>query len=723
MQKLRLFHSTPKHLQIGLLGLAMLLGSALGLQAQFYHITYSEGIDPQFGTGAPVVNEIRGGSLGDANNAWTASQIIPFNFSFYGQPVTSYRVSDNGYIQFDLAMAPSSSDPNNQVSLPNASAPTNAIFAYWEDFELVPSDPGTDDLIHNYTVGDPGSQVHVIAWRSVGRVGLPGADNFFYFAIRLYESGPVEFDVVIQWTRTQQMGLISATLGCQNASGTDATVFPGSPNLDLEATGSSATAQVYSFKTGVRASNDVLLQPRFRLPITMDQNETTNVTGRIFNHGSNAIQNLSIGYSVNGGATQLYTASPANPILTNEKYEFTHSIPFTATDLGTNDVKLWIESINNAAPPVQDTLQEDPYVGTGAFANRKKVLLEEFSTAPCQFCPDAAVVIENIKTQFGDNVVIGQHHAGFGTDAMTIPAHQAYAALMTTGAPTAGIDRFLSAQNPNNRIAWGRGSWINEITNASQEAAPADLEIQTYFDPATRQITAEVTVDVAAGLRPDTRLTVWVIEDSVIGMGQGYDQVNFYNTQAGHPYFGAGDPIVGYPHRDVVREVLTGTWGDPLPMEPAPGATMTQTFTYTLPATFDEEKIKIAALLNHFVEDPDDLFQYTSEFNVLNSNEQQLNLFGVGIEDEFVAQGFAAHVLPNPARGTTTVRFEMGESAQLKIDLIDMMGKQINGLSQGTFAAGQHEVNFNADKLANGLYFVRFQSTKGVKMHKFVVSN
>ena len=59
-------------------------------------------------------------------------------------------------------------------------------------------------------------------------------------------------------------------------------------------------------------------------------------------------------------------------------------------------------------------------------------------------------------------------------------------------------------------------------------------------------------------------LTVLLVEDVVDQTGTGYDQRNAYNGAAGHPYYQKGDPVVGYEHTNVVRNVLTSALGDEL---------------------------------------------------------------------------------------------------------------------------------------------------------------
>ena len=76
------------------------------------------------------------------------------------------------------------------------------------------------------------------------------------------------------------------------------------------------------------------------------------------------------------------------------------------------------------------------------------------------------------------------------------------------------------------------------------------------------------TVEVHAGfnseLDGDYRVTVYLIEDDVTGSGYGYDQVNYYDSESESPFYGLGNPILGYEHNNTLRAVLSEPLGDPL---------------------------------------------------------------------------------------------------------------------------------------------------------------
>ncbi|MFA6598125.1 MAG: T9SS type A sorting domain-containing protein [Ignavibacteriaceae bacterium] len=59
---------------------------------------------------------------------------------------------------------------------------------------------------------------------------------------------------------------------------------------------------------------------------------------------------------------------------------------------------------------------------------------------------------------------------------------------------------------------------------------------------------------------------------------------------------------------------------------------------------------------------------------------------------------------PNPFNPTTTMQFSLASDAKVAIKVFDMLGREVANIVEGSYAAGVHKVEFNASKLASGLY-------------------
>ena len=69
-------------------------------------------------------------------------------------------------------------------------------------------------------------------------------------------------------------------------------------------------------------------------------------------------------------------------------------------------------------------------------------------------------------------------------------------------------------------------------------------------------------------------------------------------------------------------------------------------------------------------------------------------------------QQFVLHqAYPNPFNPSTTIRFDLNVKAHTSIKIYNIRGQEIVILTNEVYAAGSHQVQFNAFGLASGLYF------------------
>ncbi|MBN1560293.1 T9SS type A sorting domain-containing protein [candidate division KSB1 bacterium] len=60
---------------------------------------------------------------------------------------------------------------------------------------------------------------------------------------------------------------------------------------------------------------------------------------------------------------------------------------------------------------------------------------------------------------------------------------------------------------------------------------------------------------------------------------------------------------------------------------------------------------------------------------------------------------------PNPFNPSTTIRFSLPMSANIKIEIYDLLGNRVKLLVDGRYEAGVHSLTLNAGDLAAGIYF------------------
>ena len=93
-----------------------------------------------------------------------------------------------------------------------------------------------------------------------------------------------------------------------------------------------------------------------------------------------------------------------------------------------------------------------------------------------------------------------------------------------------------------------------------------------------------------------------------------------------------------------------------------------------------------------------------------------------------VAQGLLGsfYIYPSPIERTGRVRFFLNQAATVKVDILDIAGHKIGGVTMTNTTANEfNEVAFDFTKQANGVYILRVEAKNGsqseVKFKKFAV--
>jgi len=66
--------------------------------------------------------------------------------------------------------------------------------------------------------------------------------------------------------------------------------------------------------------------------------------------------------------------------------------------------------------------------------------------------------------------------------------------------------------------------------------------------------------------------------------------------------------------------------------------------------------------------------------------------------------------VPNPFISSTSIAFELAEPGHVTLQVFDISGRLVGSLMDSGLPAGNHSVEFMADRLAGGVYFYRLQT-------------
>ena len=93
----------------------------------------------------------------------------------------------------------------------------------------------------------------------------------------------------------------------------------------------------------------------------------------------------------------------------------------------------------------------------------------------------------------------------------------------------------------------------------------------------------------------------------------------------------------------------------------------------------------------------------------------------VGLADLFVQWDYQMSVFPNPFSDQTTVRFSLPGSCPTSLTVCDITGKQIKTLISEKLTTGIHRIEWNAEGMPAGIYFLRLKTNKIVETKKLML--
>jgi len=347
------------------------------------------------------------------------------------------------------------------------------------------------------------------------------------------------------------------------------------------------------------------------------------VFARISNQGGDFINSLGYAYSVDGGTVQSATVSPPGGIPPGTEVEL-ELLGYNFATSGDHIVQLMVTSVNGGADQNSANDEAQGVVRVLSQVPQKRVVLEQHTGSWCGWCPDGTVVFEQAQG-LGSAVIGVSIHNG---DAMATAEGDQVANAFTSAYPTGTVDR--TPAEGTTEVIMSRGSWLANVSQRLQAVVPASVQLlNVSYDAGIRQITATTQAAFYGSDGGDLRLNLWVVEDGVTGANSGYNQVNYLDSEVGHPFFGAGNPIVGFVHDGVVRAMLGGAWGTAgvIPMSVADGGTYSTTYQYTLGPDQIPERIRLVGVLSRYGAGID-------QREIINATQQRLliDVFANGFE-------------------------------------------------------------------------------------------
>jgi len=84
---------------------------------------------------------------------------------------------------------------------------------------------------------------------------------------------------------------------------------------------------------------------------------------------------------------------------------------------------------------------------------------------------------------------------------------------------------------------------------------------------------------------------------------------------------------------------------------------------------------------------------------------------GINDPDEILPETFSLFQnYPNPFNAQTIIQYSLSEPSDVKIEIYDLLGREVGMILNGMQLAGNHQVIWNAEDLPSGMYFYKLQA-------------
>lgn len=235
---------------------------------------------------------------------------------------------------------------------------------------------------------------------------------------------------------------------------------------------------------------------------------------------------------------------------------------------------------DSSAPTPNNGSKTSPSLVVGPVPSTfvKKVMIEEFTSTSNGMSPESADIINSIVRSNPSRIYHASLHsmdvmAGSQTNRLM----NAFTPIANT-LPCAAIDRNIfsgSRYQPTTKYS-------NSVNLMLAKTVTCGLAMRSSINKSTAY------VDIYSGFTSSAtgtyKVTTYLVEDVVINGSSNYFQANSSNTNPTSNFFNMGNPIVAFPHKNVVRKVLSAEMGDSVnPGTLANGSTAVLTYEIDLP--------------------------------------------------------------------------------------------------------------------------------------------
>lgn len=325
------------------------------------------------------------------------------------------------------------------------------------------------------------------------------------------------------------------------------------------------------------------------------------------------------------------------------------------------------------------------------FAGEKKVLVEIFTNSHCSQCPIAHSALDNyLETANKDKIEFIYYHMVFPYPTDELNLHnQSDAADKYTFYGSSGTTpiSFFNGKTPSSNYS----GWKDNLDNLVQEESSFDLTLSGNYTDSDFTVSANI-IQTKDDVFSNLTINFVVVEDV---------------------FYQGGNNISN--HKNVMRKIVNPE-GNPFNINYNENMNLDATITKN--SVWDLSKLKVIV----FIQDKltREVFQSESiaysEFAITNVANNNIISNNFNLEQNY----------PNPFNPTTTITYTLPDatinnSFPVQLVVYDILGNEMALLVNENQSSGEYQVSFNANRLANGVYYYQLKAGDLIQTKKMIL--
>ena len=245
-------------------------------------------------------------------------------------------------------------------------------------------------------------------------------------------------------------------------------------------------------------------------------------------------------------------------------------------------------SCDKIEPPFMNEVSNDNDDDTEVV---RKILLEVFTGHLCPNCPAGKEAAEELKTLYGDRLIIMSIHTGifarpipdgFENDYRTAEGEAIATAFGVNQYPVGMVNR----ESFDGSAVLSPSAFGSAVSESLLCPPPLRIGVNSSYDTSSRQLEIDFTLDIIIEQEGPHYLSVFLLEDGIVSP-----------QKTDNPDYSDG-VIEDYEHNHMLRTAINGTWGEVLCTESLPANdSFFKSYSRTLCESISHENAKVVAFV------------------------------------------------------------------------------------------------------------------------------